>query len=183
MIGGIPASARAEPIESGGGNQAIREERDCHLTLKNYRKDGTPFWNELIISPVRDDHGRLTHFIGTQTDVTALRRIEEERHEMEIAMQIQLSLLPGAPLHIPGALVAGYCLPAVHVGGDYFDYFSTEEGVDVVIADVSGHSVGAALIMAETRSILKLGTHWMTKGQGARHAENAVGFERTCSRI
>lgn len=146
--------------------KAIREERDCHLTLKNYRKDGTPFWNELFISPVRDDHGRLTHFIGTQTDVTALRRIEEERHEMEIAMQLQLSLLPDAPLQVPGALVAGYCLPAVHVGGDYFDYFSTEEGVDVVIADVSGHSVGAALIMAETRSILKLGTSWITKGQG-----------------
>ncbi|HYE37419.1 PAS domain S-box protein [Methylocaldum sp.] len=145
--------------------KAVREERDCHLTLKNYRKDGTPFWNELFISPVRDDHGKLTHFIGTQTDVTALRRIEEERHEMEIARQIQLSLLPSVPLRMDGALVAGYCLPAVHVGGDYFDYFATEEGVDIVIADVSGHSVGAALIMAETRSTLKMGTDWMAKGQ------------------
>ncbi|BBA35357.1 signal transduction protein [Methylocaldum marinum] len=144
--------------------KAMREQRDCHLTLKNYRKDGTPFWNELFISPVRDDHGRLTHFIGTQTDVTAMRRIEEERHEMEIARQIQLSLLPSVPLRMKGALVAGYCLPAVHVGGDYFDYFATEEGVDIVIADVSGHSVGAALIMAETRSTLKMGTDWMAKG-------------------
>jgi sigma-B regulation protein RsbU (phosphoserine phosphatase) len=144
--------------------KAMREQRDCHLTLKNYRKDGTPFWNELFISPVRDDHGRLTHFIGTQTDVTAMRRIEEERHEMEIARQIQLSLLPSVPLQMNDVLVAGYCLPAVHVGGDYFDYFATEEGVDIVIADVSGHSVGAALIMAETRSTLKMGADWMAKG-------------------
>ncbi|MGX2032983.1 MULTISPECIES: PAS domain S-box protein [Methylocaldum] len=157
--------------------KAVWEERDCHLTLKNYRKDGTPFWNELFISPVRDENGRVTHFIGTQTDVTALRRIEEERHEMEIARQIQLSLLPSVPLRMEGAQVAGYCLPAVHVGGDYFDYFATEEGVDIVIADVSGHSVGAALIMAETRSTLKMGTDWMAKGQ----ARLRNGAKRTLS--
>jgi sigma-B regulation protein RsbU (phosphoserine phosphatase) len=145
--------------------RALQEERGCHLTLKNYRKDGTLFWNELFISPVRDDQGHLTHYVGTQTDVTELRRAEEERHELEIARQIQLSLLPGAPLQVDGALVAGYCLPAVHVGGDYFDYFGMEGAIDVVIADVSGHSVGAAMIMAETRSTLKMETLWITQGQ------------------
>ncbi|MFN3920149.1 MAG: PAS domain S-box protein [Methylohalobius sp.] len=143
--------------------KAIREGRDCHLTLRNYRKDGTPFWNELLISPVRDENGILTHFVGIQTDVTELRRVEEQRHEMEIAKQIQLSLLPRGPLRREGILVAGFCLPATHVGGDYFDYFSTKDAVDIVIADVSGHSVGAAMIMAETRSTLKIGTHWLLK--------------------
>lgn len=143
--------------------QAIKEGRDCHLTLKNYRKDGTPFWNELLISPVRDESGKLTHFVGIQTDVTELRRVEEQRHEMEIARQIQLSLLPPAPLAADGVLLAGFCLPAAHVGGDYFDYFSTQDSIDIVIADVSGHSVGAAMIMAETRSTLKLETHWLLK--------------------
>jgi sigma-B regulation protein RsbU (phosphoserine phosphatase) len=142
-------------------HQALHEGCDCHLTLKNYRKDGTPFWNELFISPVRDDSGKLTHFIGTQTDVTVLRRVEEEYCEMEVARQVQLSLLPRTPLQVDGALLAGYCLPAVHVGGDYFDFFSTGDTVDIVIADVSGHSVGAAMIMAETRSTLKMETHWM----------------------
>lgn len=142
---------------------ALQEGCDCHLTLKNYRKDGTQFWNELMISPVRDEQGRLTHFIGTQMDVTALRRLEEERHEMEIAKEIQLSLLPTAPLFAAGILVAGYCLPATHVGGDYFDYFSSENAVDIVIADVSGHSVAAAMIMAEARSTLKMETHRMLK--------------------
>jgi PAS domain S-box-containing protein len=162
--------------------KALREGRDCHLTLKNYRKDGTPFWNELFVSPVRDKQGHVTHYIGTQTDVTELRRAEEERHELEIAKQIQLSLLPGSPLRVDGAIVAGYCLPATHVGGDYFDYFAREDTVDIVIADVSGHSVGAALVMAETRSTLKAeALHWLSENQTGTgdilHALNALLFD------
>jgi sigma-B regulation protein RsbU (phosphoserine phosphatase) len=152
-----------DPLAIEQIRRALQEGCDCHLTLKNYRKDGSAFWNELLISPVRDDQGKLTHFIGTQTDVTALRRLEEERHEMEIAKQIQLSLLPTAPLSGNGVLVAGMCLPATHLGGDYFDYFSSGTAVDVVIADVSGHSVAAAMIMAEARTTLKMETHRMLK--------------------
>jgi sigma-B regulation protein RsbU (phosphoserine phosphatase) len=135
--------------------EALRTAQPCLTTLKNHRKDGTIFWNELFISPVRDSAGNLTHYIGVQTDVTQLRKAEEERHEMEIAKQIQLSLLPGSPLQVGGVIIAGYCLPASHVGGDYFDYFYGQDAIDIVIADVSGHSMGAALIMAETRSTLK----------------------------
>jgi diguanylate cyclase (GGDEF)-like protein/PAS domain S-box-containing protein len=51
--------------------RAIREEREERVLLKNYRKDGTPFWNELYLSPIRDVDGRLTHFVGIQNDVTA----------------------------------------------------------------------------------------------------------------
>ncbi|MDD5460372.1 MAG: SpoIIE family protein phosphatase [Methylococcales bacterium] len=135
--------------------KAVCEMQPCLITLKNYRKDGASFWNELFISPVLDSQGNLTHYIGVQTDVTQLRRAEEERHELEIAKQIQLSLLPDLPLQIEGVLIAGFCQPASHVGGDYFDYFYGQDTVEIVIADVSGHSMGAALIMAETRSSLK----------------------------
>ena len=42
--------------------QAVRSRTDCQVTLLNYRKDGTPFWNELYMSPVREPRtGRLTH--------------------------------------------------------------------------------------------------------------------------
>ncbi len=76
--------------------------------------------------------------------------------DMEIAKQIQRSLLPTVPPALPGMLIAGSCLPAAHVGGDYFDYFLRgDDTLDIVIADVSGHNVGAALIMAETRSVLR----------------------------
>jgi sigma-B regulation protein RsbU (phosphoserine phosphatase) len=140
-------------------SRAIREGHGCEVTLKNYRKDGAAFWNELLISPVRDEAGQLTHFIGVQTDVTERRRAEEERHELEIAKQIQLSLLPKAPLRLESVQVAGICLPATHVGGDYYDYFFTGDALDIVIADVSGHSVGAALVIAGVRSALKAEAH------------------------
>ena len=57
---------------------AIRAGEHCTVELVNYRKDGTPFWNELSVSPVRDDGGQLTHFVGVQTDVTARRSLEEQ---------------------------------------------------------------------------------------------------------
>ncbi|MGR9035725.1 MAG: PAS domain S-box protein, partial [Gammaproteobacteria bacterium] len=138
--------------------KAIQEERDCEVIIRNYRKDGTPFWNALLLSPVRDDRGQLINYIGVQTDVTKLREAEEQRYELEIAKQIQQSLLPQKSLHLKNVTIAGSCLPALNVGGDYFDYFNSQDAIDVVIADVSGHSVGAALIMAETRSILKMET-------------------------
>jgi len=51
--------------------------RDATVVLLNYRKDGTSFWNQVAISPVRDDAGRLTHFVGAQTDVT--ERVEADQ--------------------------------------------------------------------------------------------------------
>jgi PAS domain S-box-containing protein len=56
--------------------RALREGKDCTLVLRNYRRDGTLFWNELFISPVHDKNGNLTHFVGIQTDVT--QRVEAE---------------------------------------------------------------------------------------------------------
>ncbi len=51
---------------------AIRDGVFCRVLLRNYRKDGTLFWNELTISPVHDSSGQLTHFVGIQNDVTDL---------------------------------------------------------------------------------------------------------------
>lgn len=60
---------------------AIREGRPYTALLRNYRKDGSLFWNELTISPVRDENGDVINFIGVQNDVTA--RKEAERRVSE----------------------------------------------------------------------------------------------------
>jgi PAS domain S-box-containing protein len=57
--------------------QAYQNGAACTVTLRNYRKDGTPFWNEVSISPVLDTQGNLTHYIGIQTDVTQRKYTEE----------------------------------------------------------------------------------------------------------
>jgi len=75
------------------------------------------------------------------------------RAHSEIARKIQQSLLPEDPLTLRGVRFAGRCVPAAEVGGDYFGYFASgESGVDTLIGDVSGHGVGAALMMAAART-------------------------------
>lgn len=63
---------------------AIQEQRECHVVLRNYRKDGTPFWHDLYVAPVFDTLGYLTHFIGVQTDITEhLQALETLRQREE----------------------------------------------------------------------------------------------------
>ncbi|MBW3568377.1 MAG: PAS domain-containing protein, partial [Proteobacteria bacterium] len=57
---------------------ALQAQEHLTITLLNYRKDGTAFWNELSLSPVYDAHGALTHYVGIQADVTARVQIEQE---------------------------------------------------------------------------------------------------------
>nr|WP_299240506.1 PAS domain-containing protein [uncultured Halomonas sp.] len=50
--------------------RAIADQRPCREVLRNYRKDGSLFWNELSITPVFDEQDQLTYFVGVQKDVT-----------------------------------------------------------------------------------------------------------------
>lgn len=139
--------------------------------INHYRhKDGHEIFTESTGEPIFDNGGQPVKWRGVDRDLTqrmqaeeAARRAEVKlavaRNEMTIARQIQESLLPAEPLVLPAVRVAGYCLPATQVGGDYFDYFQRGDGgIDVVIADVSSHSVGAALFMVEARSTLRAQT-------------------------
>ncbi|WP_018139391.1 MULTISPECIES: PAS sensor domain-containing protein [unclassified Thioalkalivibrio] len=56
---------------------SIQENRPCRVTLRNYRKDGSQFWNELSLTPVFNDEDHLTYYIGIQKDITA--RVEAEQ--------------------------------------------------------------------------------------------------------
>jgi sigma-B regulation protein RsbU (phosphoserine phosphatase) len=56
---------------------------------------------------------------------------------------------------VDGVSLAAACLPAEHVGGDYFDFTSSEGSVTALVADVSGHGIGPGLMMAMTRTVLR----------------------------
>jgi PAS domain S-box-containing protein len=64
---------------------AIREERHCTVVLRNYRKNGTLFYNELSVYPVRDENDRLMNFVGVQNDITERLRAEEALREIRRA--------------------------------------------------------------------------------------------------
>ncbi|MDJ0557440.1 MAG: PAS domain S-box protein [Microcoleaceae cyanobacterium MO_207.B10] len=59
-----------QPLEKTKIKQALASKTECEVILPNYRKDGTLFWNKFTISPVADEHGNTTHFIGILTDVS-----------------------------------------------------------------------------------------------------------------
>ncbi|MBD1814099.1 PAS domain S-box protein [Microcoleus vaginatus DQ-U2] len=73
--------------------QALQTESECKVILKNYRKDGTAFWNCFSISPVRDRLGKLTHFIGVQRDITERKQAEEALHISEAQSREQAAQL------------------------------------------------------------------------------------------
>jgi diguanylate cyclase (GGDEF)-like protein/PAS domain S-box-containing protein len=67
--------------------QAIRDGEYCLATLRNYRKDGSMFWNELSISPIYDIAGSVTHFIGIQKDVTARVLIQQQLRDKNQSLE------------------------------------------------------------------------------------------------
>jgi PAS domain S-box-containing protein len=67
---------------------AIRERYECPVVLRNYKKDGTLFWNELSVSPVYDEEGRLTNFVGVQNDITVRKRVEEALRKSEDRLRL-----------------------------------------------------------------------------------------------
>ena len=73
--------------------------------------------------------------------------------ELHVAHDIQMGLLPNEPPTLPGFDVAGMCRPAARAGGDYYDWQTLPDGrLLVVIADVSGHGIGPALVTAVCRA-------------------------------
>ena len=63
--------------------EALQQNRETVAIIRNYRKDGSPFWNELSLSPIRNRDGEVTHFVGIQTDVTARVEFEAALRESE----------------------------------------------------------------------------------------------------
>ena len=146
--------------------RAIAEVRPCTVLLRNYRKDGTPFWNELAMSPVRDASGYLTHFVGVQTDVTRRAEAERERdvlltQQTRIAETLQRALLlTPSTATLSGVDVSTQYLPAwgeAQFGGDFFDTVTlTENKLALVVGDCAGKGLKAAQYTAEVKYALRV---------------------------
>ncbi|HUI65328.1 MAG TPA: PP2C family protein-serine/threonine phosphatase [Bacteroidota bacterium] len=103
---------------------------------------------------------RRERFVFTPDTMPAhIRRISERERmakELEIARSVQMSLLPKADPVLEGYDIAGICLPAQEVGGDYYDFVTLGgRNVGIAIGDVSGKGVPAAIYMTLTKGILQ----------------------------
>lgn len=102
--------------------RAVQSHTSCCVVLKNYRKNGTTFWNELTISPVFNEQDCLTHFIGVQSDITEkvevmkalkdseanYRKLNEQLEKtLEELTQTQSQLIQSEKMSSLGQMVAG----------------------------------------------------------------------------
>lgn len=72
--------------------RALQNNVEVSTVLRNYRKDGTPFWNDLYIAPIRDDQGEVTHYIGVQNDIS-----DRKSAEHQLAFNVSHDVLTGLP--------------------------------------------------------------------------------------
>lgn len=131
--------------------------RRC-LEVHARRQDGALVEVEIAVTEMR--MGEELWIVAFCRDITERRRAEAElrrnREEFAAAAEIQQRLFPAAPPQIPGYDLAGVSRPAEAAGGDYYNFWALPDGTwAIVVADVSGHGIGPALLMAEARAYLR----------------------------
>jgi diguanylate cyclase (GGDEF)-like protein/PAS domain S-box-containing protein len=153
---------------------ALAEQRDVHVVLRNYRKDGTLFFNDLFISPVPDESGKLTHFIGILTDIT-----EQKRDQEKLAFQITHDELTGLP---------NYSLLLQRLQQDMLAAQRSNTMVALLIVDIDqsklineriGHAAGDQLIKGfadRLRSCMRAGDT-LSRHRGDEFAAILAGIE------
>ncbi len=122
------------------------------------RKDGREIVIEVSFTSM-EMHGERRH-VAFVRDITARKRTERQlrdnQEQFQVAREIQQRLFPKSAPALDGFDIAGVTYPAEATGGDYFDYLSMMNGnLGVIVADVTGHGIGPALLMAETRAYLR----------------------------
>ncbi|HOJ97054.1 MAG TPA: SpoIIE family protein phosphatase [Methanospirillum sp.] len=111
--------------------------------------------------------------------IVELRRTTAEKErftrELEIAQGIQQSFLPDSVPDIPGMELAVYASPALEVGGDFYDFIPVgDDEWGLVIADVSGKGVPAALFMALSRTLIRVSATWRSDPASAIKEANSL---------
>lgn len=124
-------------------------------TILNRKKDGQLYWCEQSITPMKNSDGKITNFVSVIKDISELKMRQEQDFYLSIAKEVQ-QRLSKTEISVPGFDIAGKTHSALETSGDYFDFLYTADGhILLAVGDVSGHGIGAALIMSETRAFLR----------------------------
>ena len=94
----------------------------------------------------------MTH---QRLDEVQSQLIHELEAELQMAHDMQMSLMPTESPQIKGLDIAGQCIPAKHVGGDLFSYYKKDRKISICIADVTGHGMEAAVPVMVFSGILE----------------------------
>jgi sigma-B regulation protein RsbU (phosphoserine phosphatase) len=130
--------------------------------------------SRMVPVATRDEFGLIAGH--TNTMIEGLRHRIELLTALQLAEEVQRTLLPAAPPRVPGLDLSGTSIYCNETGGDYYDYVRLPgDRLGIVVADVSGHGVDAALFMASTRAFLISETErYQTAAQLARNVNRYV---------
>ncbi len=165
--------------------EAIDQQREGYAVLRNYRSDGSVFWNELYVSPVRDEEGAVTHFVGVQTDVTERKLFQAELafqagHDSLTRLPNRDTLLDRLEQAIAMARRQHGMLAVLFIDLDNFKVFNDSQGhlLGDRMLQIIADRLRAAL--RETDTIARFGgDEFVMLCPGLRHEEDALQIAET----
>ena len=124
-------------------------------TILNKKKNGDTYWSEQTITPIKSDEGDITNYVSVLKDITDLRERERLERELELAAEIQMSILPESLPKIMDFNIGAIINPARQVCGDFYDIIPVNENkVGILIGDVVDKGVTAAIMMARVHALI-----------------------------
>lgn len=148
-------------VKAGLRDQGHIRDRESKIVMGE-GEEADEVYLEVTISKTRDARGQESALVALIRDITARKRLEEERlmnervqHEMRIARGVQLTMLPDRPPRVEAADIAARIEFCDDIGGDLFDFSHPRSGkLGVSIGDVSAHGVGPAIVMSSAKAMI-----------------------------
>jgi len=158
FINDLVASREYSDEASHLSSKVIHGER-VELDSRRKRKDGTLIDVSILGAPIIHG-GRQMAIYSIYRDITERKKAEEARvrlkEESRMARNIQMNLLPKSNPQLPGYDIAGKNIPALNVGGDYYDFIRLDEyRLAIGLGDVSGKGLAASLVMANLQATIR----------------------------
>ncbi len=136
---------------------------------------------------ITNDQGTPVRMVGSCQDVTERKKAEEARisslEEARMARNIQVNLLPQSNPDVAGYDIAGMSIPALNVGGDYYDFIRLDDyRLAISLGDVSGKGLAASLVMSNLQATIRGQTFFEANAKGCLERANTLLFHSTDSR-
>lgn len=145
--------------EAAGLSDTVIHGQRVEIDTKRKRKDGTLMDVWILGAPIIRE-GKQMGVYAIYRDITERKKAEEVRirhqEEARMARNIQVNFLPKSNPEIPKYDIVGKSIPALNVGGDYYDFISLDDHrLAICLGDVSGNGLAAALVMANLQATIR----------------------------
>ncbi|MFC1553986.1 PAS domain S-box protein [candidate division KSB1 bacterium] len=197
MFGYSSEEAVGKPINELIASEDLRENADflsakvlsgkrVNFETKRRCKDGSLIDVSILGAPIFHDNLQMGVY-AIYRDISEKKKAEEVRirvrEEARMAREIQTNLLPKSNPIIPGYDIAGINVPALNVGGDYFDFINlSEQQIALALGDVSGKGLPAALVMANLQATVRAQAFFNTEADDCLVKSNKLLFQSTDSK-